>query len=590
MNISLFPNATEVEQFAAWELERYLSLALEQDVPYTFVLTRANDLPGPEGMRIRITEDTVELSGTADGKGRGLLYAVYEFLERYLGCCFGAYCHPDVPGGEVIPTHDNLHLPREEYVKAGADLPYRTAIVQFDFWAGNADRGLTLSFIDWLAKNRYNRILTWVSCYEQLIALGFEEELKKRGIYMSVGHHQAISTWLPPYGSHRFPTAYALEHPEFYRLLPDGSRYQPKDPKDYHGQLCLCCRSEACIETVANNALSWLEGNPLVDTIAFWPHDGMNEQCCCEACAPYSKTENYLYFENQLALRIRAKRPEVKVDVLVYQDLWECPENVTLSDGILIDLATWAKTGMRPCGKPDGSALVGSSFEKVLMDYHKKGCHGVYYDYYMGNFANRQKLMPAADEMQSIFRNMVQLGLDGSGTQMECFNHWNNLLNFYCFARTAYDTGLSLEDNLSRFVRLFGEGSTEMAEILRHYEKTLDGQVPIRETGNFFIMEIDRESIYTLFDKALSHTVCPTCRNNIRMMRMAFRYSHLATVDAAEDRGLHPTTFEDPTGELAYMATHFDSYYANHTGYGIALPVVQRTDAPAPNHWYEFDR
>ncbi len=69
-----------------------------------------------------------------------------------------------------------------------------------------------------------------------------------------------------------------------------------------------------------------------------------------------------------------------------------------------------------------------------------------------------------------------------SGTQIECFNHWNNLFNFYCFGRIA-----------------------------------------------------------------------------------------------------------DKTGELAYMATHFDSFFANHTGHGIAFPVANRTDAPPPNKWYIFE-
>lgn len=586
-------NPTPVEQFAAEELVRYLQQAVEV-CPYTFVVGVEDTVQGPEGLRIRITADTVYLQGSPDGEGRGVLYAVYEFLERYVGCVLAAYGNPEVPMGEIIPHHHTLTLSEQAYEKT-ADLPYRTAIVQFHFWVGNVDRGLTLPFIDWLAKNRFNRILTWTGCYEQMIDLGLILELTKRGIRLSVGHHQAISTWLPPYGNRYFETAYATEHPEYYRLEADGSRRIPKAADDYDGQLLLCCRNEDCIQAMADNILCWLEQNPLVDTVALWPHDGKKVQCCCSACVKHSKVENYLYFENEVARRITEKRKDVKVDVLVYMDLWQCPEDITLCDGILIDQATWSQDGMRTCGKPDGGSLINTYFEKNLMGFRKKCRHAVYYDYYMGNFGNQQRVMPAADEMQSVFQNMVKLGLDGSGTQMECFNHWNNLFNFYCFARTAYDTGLSMEDQLDRFIPLFGEGGELIKEILHIYEATLDGQVPINDTGDFFIANVDQPTVYALFDQALERTTDPICRNNIRMMRMAFRYSHLFTEDKNRKKNdIQTVECNDESGELTYMATTFDSYYANHTGYGIAIRVKNRTDklpeALVNDPWYQFDK
>jgi hypothetical protein len=73
--------------------------------------------------------------------------------------------------------------------------------------------------------------------------------------------------------------------------------------------------------------------------------------------------------------------------------------------------------------------------------------------------------MPAADEMQSIFRYFKAHGFDGSGTQMEAFNLWNNLLNFYCFGRMAYDTDLSLTEAIGQLSKLFGAGAEEVAEL-----------------------------------------------------------------------------------------------------------------------------
>ncbi len=585
------PLATE--RFAAEELAKYLKASLgavakithsKDENAYSFIIGSTSEVAGPEGLYVCIGEKECILAGSDDDDGynRGTLYAVYEFLERYVGCCFGAYSKEGVAAGEMVAHHESLELLTEVCRKESADLPYRTAIVQYDAWVGNADHKLSLAFIDWLAKNRYNRILTWVGIYDQFKALGYIPELEKRGIRLSVGHHHAVATWLPPFGSELYPTKYAEEHPEFYRMLEDGSRFTPTDPKDFNGQLIFCNRNEELIDEVVNNISLWLSQNPLVDTIAFWPNDGKKPQCCCEKCAPYSKTENYLYFENELAKRLRVKHPDVKIDALIYMDLWDCPENMELCDGIQIDESTWAADGIRTCGKPDGSSVIGTKFEKNLLDYRQKCKNTVFYEYYMGNYANRQRVLPAADELQSLYQHYKKVGFSGSGTQIECFNLWNNLQNFYGFARVAYDTSLSFEKQLENMCRLYGKGAETMAEIFRIYEQTMDGQVSIIYSGDFFTGNVDKKRVYDLFEKALSAADTSTARNNIRLSRMAFRYTDIAPRSDGEKEKA-----EDAL-ELDYMFTHFNSYLSGD-GYGIAIPKRQITDYICNDKWYQFD-
>lgn len=583
--LSLSHPASPVMTFAAEELERYLHCALQMKRGKGVDIALRWD---PSlGERERISLDFKKGITIAGSNERSVLYGVYEFLERYVGCCFGAMAHPDRNIGEMIPKLESLSLPEEGYDHT-ADLPYRTAIVQFDVWAGEADRGLTLPFFDWLAKNRYNRLLLWVSCYEKLKAMGLEEELYKRGFSLTVGHHQATFTFLPPYGSAQFPTAYRTAHPAYFRMLPDGGRFIPDEQKLYNGQWLLCSRNEECVEAVAANILCWLEKNPLVDTIAFWPNDGSDDDCCCSACAPYTKTENYLHFNSALAARMAKERPDIRIDTLIYMDLWDCPKGIRLSDHLLIDMAMCTQN-FRPYGKRDGGNLLGTEYEENLLAYRAIAKNVVAYEYYMGNYGNAQRVVPAADEMQSIFAALKARGMSGSGTQIECFNHWNNLFNFYCFARTAFDIGLSVEQQMERFAHLFGKGGAKIKELLSLYEQTYEGQVSIHQGGKYLIEQIDTDRVYALFEEALAIEEDPRARNNIRMMRMAFRYSHLAVTDSVSLKGIKTKVFEDPTGELAYMATHFDSYLANHMGYGIAIPLANRTDAAPPNQWYIFE-
>lgn len=571
-SFKIISNVTDLRGgFAVTELKKYLCLAgLEYASDgVCFTVDYDNTLKS-EGMSIAVENDTV----TILGEGNGILYGVYEFLERFIGFNFGAYT-------EIVPQKDEYLIENTKYVKNGADLCYRTAVVQFGVWAGDPDRALTPAFIDWLAKNRYNRVLTWVSVYEGLKEKGLMPEFEKRGIKLSVGHHQSIFTFLPP-------EKYLKTNPEYYRLEKDGSRF---DPSDYNGQLVLCCRNDECIAEVAKNAIAWLKENPNVDCLAFWPNDGKADQCCCEKCAPFSKIENYLYFENELAKRIRKELPDIKIDVLIYIDLWDCPENMQLCDGVVIDEAVWSANGLRNCGALDGSGIIGTDYAKNILKYRKNCKNTVFYDYYMGNYNARQRLMPAADEMQSIFKFCVQNGISGSGTQFECFNVWNNLLNFFAFARTQYDTELDFETVLSRFSTLFGNGGKYVIEIMEMAERVCDGQDAIRNMGIYTMQNLDMTKVYALFDKALESETNSVCRNNLRMLRLAFRYSDLLTSDKTEDtaREPHPLTCIDPTGELAYMSYTFDGYHNKNSLYGIAMPLTNKSDKKPDSVWYNFE-
>ncbi len=229
------PEPTPREQFAGEELERYLLRIFGtpegEKTPILIGGPGRNPATagritqeefkelcsGEEGFLLWIMPDAILIAGSEekDDRERGTLYGVYEFLERYLGCVLAAYSHPELAAGEVVPQAEAVELPEGQFVKSGADRPYRTAIVQYGDAAGNPAHKLNLPFVDWLSKNRYNRILTWGSVYEKYKKIGFLPELEKRGINLSVGHHEAAFMWLPYFGNEMFPEAYGKTHPEY---------------------------------------------------------------------------------------------------------------------------------------------------------------------------------------------------------------------------------------------------------------------------------------------------------------------------------------------------------------------------------------
>ncbi len=549
-------------------------------------------LTGEEGIYIRAYgENRILIAGSSWNVNeceRGTIYGVFEFLERYLGCSLAAYCHPDVDAGEYVTTLDEIELDDIFYVKAGCDRPYRTAIVQYSNWRGNPERELNIPFFDWLIKNRYNRILTWVSVYEKLLDMGLVDELERRGIRLSVGHHEATHLLLPVKGNQHFSEHYYETHPEFFKLLEDGSRYYNDT---FAGQWVFCSRNEEAIREVAKNVCTWIDKNPAVDIIALWPNDHRDKQCLCDKCKAYSKVTNYVYFINEVVKLVKVTHPNVRFDLLVYGDLWDYPEGMKLDSSLIVDQSTWAHFGLRTMGKPDGSCIIGTDYEKNILTWKASGAEAVFYEYYMGNYGMRQRLMPAADEMQSIWRNYKEKGILGSGTQIECFNLWNNIFNFYCFARVGYDTELSLDDCIAKFTCIFGEGAEEIADIIRYLESVLDGQVRIKECGHYLMNNVDKERVYAAYERAFSLAKTARSRNNIRMHRMTFRYSD---VETAEPLSTRVRTFdivddyEDPTGELAKLL-EFDSYHVNNPGFGIDIPLRSTKTYDKSDKWYEFE-
>ncbi len=606
------------EQFASEELSKYLKAMLSANVSIVFDNEEITEnafliggpernektakfiteqdfksiVSGPEGMLIKaVSDNVVIIAGSSWHAGeceRGTIYGVYEFLERFGGCSLSAFSHPEVDAGEFVPTLKELDLSGINYVKPFADRNYRTAIIQYADAAGDPEKELNLPFFDWLIKNRYNRILTWTSIYEAFKKNGLLYEIERRGLRFTVGHHESSRLFLPAYGNEYFREHYYETHPEYFKLEKDGKRYENMSPL---GQWVYCSRNENAIKEVAKNIKSWLKLNPNVDILALWPNDGIHDQCTCENCQKYTKTENYCYFVNEIAKIVNAEYPNVKFDLLIYVDLWVAPNGIKLEPSIIIDEATWAEEGLRSVGKPDGSCLAGTDFETNLLKWRKTGAEVVYYDYYMGVYPQRQRWIPMADELQSLWKRFIEKDIMGSGTQIECFNMWNHLLNYYAFARIGYDTSINLDSAIKSLTKIYGNGAQIVGEIMHELEDVMDGQVDIIKCGHYLMEHIDKEKIYAKFEKAFELCDSARARNNLRLTRMAFRYTDLETQDPESLNEKYKSVFDgylDETGELAKM-TEFDSFYKNNPGYAITIPLSSKKTNFVPDKWYIFE-
>lgn len=538
-------------------------------------------VPGPEGMMIKtFGNDKLVLAGSSKNTfeyERGTLYAVYEFLEANLGCSFAAYGQSGTGMGEYVPVNRSVSIAAVNYVQGKSDLPYRTAILHYsrpDTKPIPIDHTLTVPFMDWLIKNRYNRMLAMETVYEPLKSTGLLEEAKKRGLTFSVGHHESSFLFLPPDGNKYFSEAYHITHPEYYKLQDDGMRYYSKNI--WGGQWIFCSRNQGAINEVAGNINKWLTKNPYVDMVCLWPNDGAGEHCICPDCAPHSKTANYVYFANEVVKIVSKEHSSAKIDLLTYGDLWPYT-GIELHPSLLVDQANWNSTGMRAHGKNDGTSLIGTSYMDNAKNWSAHGAKMVHYDYYMGSFGWHQLYYPMADEIDDIYTHMKSTGYaQGSGTQIECYNMWNFVFNFYMFGRTSYNTSMKMADNLDRFGQIFGAGAPHIRSYLEYAEGFYEGQIRMDSKlwpGKWFAQNVDRNKVYEFFEKAFNAEPEGRLRDNIRMLRMAFRYTDLY-VNGGND------------GEMKYMHDHFDSY-GSGKGYGIAI-LKEGSGSFTPDKWYKM--
>lgn len=615
LTIALPLNCTPRENFAAKELQKYLNkiCGVQANITvgegeYTiavggpernavtakYITEEEFDtlVPGPEGIYINDFGNCLVVAGSSKNQNereRGTIYAAYELLERFAGCSFAAYVKEGVPGGELIPQSEALDFTGIFYAKAKCDVAMRGAIVQNSSHGKDNQYALMTDFFDWLSKNRFNYIYTWNKVYEGFKTNGLLEMCEERGYILIVGHHDAIDTMLPAHGNKYFPEEYFKTHPEYYKLNEDGTRFEMVNN---WGQMVLCSRNEEMINQLADNMISWLNQNPLVK-VYNWSHkDGTAPQCCCDKCKPYTKSSNNIYMLNKVVEKVAKVHPDVLICTIAYTDMWEPPEDIPqVHPNLMLSEATWHITGLRKTGKPDGSCLQGTLFEDNMLAWKNKyNMPVVYYDYFMGVYPGRQRIVPMADEIQAMYKRFMETGIMGTKTQIEVFNLWNNLINFYTFGRTGYDTELSLEDNIQNLCKIFGKGAPYVAENLRYFEEVLDGQCEIMTAGVYFMQHVDKQRVYDNYEKALAAAEGDSAaRNNIRMIRMAFRYSDIETredweMDEKGYRSRKIYTIPE-RGELLYMMENFDSCVSKG-GYGIAIPIDAEPAPFTPDKWY----
>ena len=491
-------NAMAPEVFAAEELQRYLreitgvEMPIQQGLskrPEKAIILAVLDRPSVksllpsdlgeglerDGYRWRAVEASLYI---VSQETYGLVFGVYEYLRQLGGISFCDYA----PAGEDIPSSETFgHQP--------LDVLRNPRFTHRSLQASNRyPKEDILSYLDWMAKNGFNRLLLHATIDPSVIP--WEEvrkwllpEMEKRGMELELGRH-SFARFLNK-------ATYFQEHPEYFALL-DGKRGETE------AQLAWCLSNPDLQEEVAKNLISYIEQNPEIRLFDFWPNDGVDPVCECESCRAFSTVEGaseewkehlygahfgargtnpqkaraYLRFANIIAEKVAAVRPEARLRYLAYVDVTEPPPDDQPHPNLDFCVTMYWQCAKHALNDPD--CFINEQYARALEAWTQRvGKERVYlYEYYMGMGCWRSLPYPTITTMFADWQWFEQIGICGSHIQSSPGHITVYGINYLAFARLAWDAQLTADQFLRDYCQsFFQEAADPMLAMYQLWEQ-----------------------------------------------------------------------------------------------------------------------
>lgn len=287
--IALLENADEYETLAAEELKKYFTQI--SGVDFSFEKNNEDTPKIIIGKSKNLDAHTIHYGFKntdfliQGGNGKSTLYAVYEFLERELGCKFYS------PKVEIIPTQKIINLPENLSYTYTPDIHTRTV---------------------------HSRLFYEDSTFAN-----------KRKVT-----NEAFPTYVPiakVHTFHRFmpEEKFYKSHPEYYALR-NGKRIPTQ----------LCLTNETVYQIVKDSVQQQLLRYPNAEVISV-SQDDNTQYCQCDQCEAIHKKEDsaagsMIYFVNRIAKAF----PEKQISTLAYQYTRKAPKEIKPEPNVLITLCS----------------------------------------------------------------------------------------------------------------------------------------------------------------------------------------------------------------------------------------------------------
>ena len=339
--IVISATAGESQRYAAEELRDYVKQMTDVELP---ICTDEGELPA-KAIFVGGTKWTDSIAGCADGLGtdgfrivsrpphvvvqggvRGVLYGVYELLEKFGGVEWLASWRTVVPRREsfAVPVgHDETQRPAFSMRRASCNDPVLSARLRFN------GRGAIPSG---------------------------EAGMKFGGAaHASIGVGHSMK-WLLP------PKKYFAEHPEYFSET-GGVRIAVKTQP--------CLTNPDVLRIVTSNVLQNIRRKPEREYVTVTQNDNFN-YCACTNCAAVDAEEEshagtLVRFVNAVAEAVEKEFPHVKVQTFAYQYTQKPPKKTRLRHNVMLTMCTITADFSEPL-----AGCVGAHNKKRNLEAHMR--------------------------------------------------------------------------------------------------------------------------------------------------------------------------------------------------------------------------
>lgn len=360
----------------------------------------------PDGILIRSVPGALILTGDGD---RGALYAVYEFLDRHLGCRW-------LPRGVT-------HIPRRKTIDtAGLEIFHRPT---FRYREPHFSCVLDA---EWAARNRVN-------------GHSFPLTAAHGGRVKYAGFVHTFAELMPP-------REYFERHPEYFAEV-EGKRV-PAQP---------CLSHPEVLEIVIRAVRQKLREDPEARIVSISQND-CNGYCTCASCRARDMEEgspsaSIIAFVNAVAQRLETEFPTILFDTLAYSYSIVPPNTLRPRANVIIRLCHLNA----PCDShPIESCAMNRTYAEQIRQWTARSAEVFVWDYYT-NFAHYFMPYPNLDAIAADLALYARSGItgifgQGDATPMKGSGDMAEL-RAWIMARLLWRPDLDPHELIAEFLRLY---------------------------------------------------------------------------------------------------------------------------------------
>jgi hypothetical protein len=451
--IVISANAAEVEKNAAKELAEYLEKIssakfeiLTDKIPSSEkeivvgITNRDEEISidrsayEQDGVRILTVGNKLFLTG---GKERGAIYAVYTFLEDWLGC---RWFTEELT---VIPKNDRLAIPPIDYSFVP---PFK---LRQTYWL------FSTKYADFCVKHKLHSYMAYITddwggspteyCVNAVHSLQW---IIRRDMFE--------------------------EHPEYFGCDDKGNRSFNRQP---------CLSNDDVLQLVVDYAMNFFSQYSNIFSVS--QNDGMSF-CQCDKCKAFNKAHgntdsaSMINFVNRVAEKVREKYPNARFETLAYQDTLTPPKNLSIADGVVIRMCPINGCVLHDFGEP--SCRENAKFNKAISGWAKL-TDSIYMWNYSTDFQYYYALFPNITTLQKRYQyfrdnNVISIFDNGCGEDMVAGEFHD--LKTYLVLKLLWNPDTDIDRHISEFCNAYyGEAGKDVVEFIKKFEKSVKGYKPL---------------------------------------------------------------------------------------------------------------